>query len=146
MALSKKRIIFRRFLYVTLIFSLVFAGTMGYYRMTYKKTRTLAPIFFKADAAKYQVLAMFSDDHGKYKIARKLYAFTSYSEEYYQPGVKILDELIAKNNPEALVFRAHHMIRHPDPKIKARAIDLYERAARQHHNQAVLALYKIHGE
>lgn len=146
MALSKKRIIFRRFLYVILAFSLVFAGTTVYYRTSYKRTKAIAPILFKIDVARYKAKAIFADEDEKYKIARKLYAFTMFSNTYHAPAIKMMDELIAMDNAEAMVFRAHLLIRNPDPEIKAEAIGLYERAARQHHHQAVLALYKIQGQ
>lgn len=146
MAVSKPRRIFRRFLFVLLAFSFVFVGTAGYYRADRERAKTIEPILFTIDAKRLQYQALFADDDQKFKIARKLYAFTMFSSVYYEPGVKIMDQLIAAGHPEALTFRAHHLIRHRELAYKAQAVEMYRIAAMKNHAPAITALHKIYAD
>lgn len=146
MAISKPRRIFRRCLFVLLIFSFAFAGTAGYFRADRERAKTIEPLLFKVDAARLQAKAIFADNDEKFKIAEKLYAFSMFSPAYYEPGVKMMDKLIAERHPEALTFRAHHLIKYQRADYRAQAIEMYRIAATQRHLPAMNAYHKFNSD
>lgn len=143
MALSRKRRIFRGILFSILAISLVFIGIASYYRASYQRTASIAPILFKIDVMQFQARAFFSDKEGKYKIARRLYRNTFFSDIYATPAIQMMDNLVADNYAPALAFMAKNLIRQSHPEAQRRAIALYKLAALQNHKPAIEALNDI---